>query len=520
MALAVPSFVETYVQQLSDAIGFDVETLNYTLGLFLCYPLGMIMNMIPYGFMRHAFSFLLGAFLLQFTLGVQWIHQLITSVVAYAMFLLLPRKTCTYLVPLFVMMYCVLGHLHRQYINYLGWDLDFTGCQMVLTQKLYMMAYNLYDGECLAKGKDNRASKKCASFALKELPGFIEYLGYTFCFASVLSGPAFEYTTYCGACDGSLMYDKNGKPKGKIPSNVWPTLRPFLVSLLNLVIFVVVGGSFPLLDPEDPKGNTPVILTTEFLAKPWVYRYLYMWVGLLCVRQKYYFAWMNAEGANNVWYAGFEGFDEKGEAKGWENSSNADIWAFETAPNVQTLSKEWNKKTSLWLTKYVYIRTNGSLLAVYAMSAFWHGCKCDFAKENCHFIGVYEIFLIFFTLMMVFYYCSLPWLLLVLFVGAFAHVLRALGQKEDFPSFLQCQVVLVRHQWYSVDVVFGRIPSIGLCLVGPGPFFGDVEVALLLWPHLPPHCLSAADTDSFSSQEGKESLIYLNKRMKYLLSWH
>ena len=68
MALAVPSFVETYVQQLSDAIGFDVETLNYTLGLFLCYPLGMIMNMIPYGFMRHAFSFLLGAFLLQFTL--------------------------------------------------------------------------------------------------------------------------------------------------------------------------------------------------------------------------------------------------------------------------------------------------------------------------------------------------------------------------------------------------------------------------------------------------------------------
>jgi hypothetical protein len=50
-----------------------------------------------------------------------------------------------------------------------------------------------------------------------------------------------------------------------------------------------------------------------------------------------------------------------------------DIWKFETAENVQQLSKEWNKKTSLWLTRYVYYRTNGSLIAVYSTSAFWHG---------------------------------------------------------------------------------------------------------------------------------------------------
>lgn len=371
----MPSFVSSYVEALSDAIGFDVETLNYTLGLFLCYPLGLIMNALPYGKTRHIFSFFLGAFLLQFTLGVQWIHQLITSVVAYGMFLVLPRKTCTMVVPAFVMVYCVLGHLHRQYINYLGWDLDFTGCQMVLTQKLYMMAYNLYDGECLAKGKDNRAAKKCSEFALKDMPDFFEFLGYTFCFASVLSGPAFEYATYRNICDGSLLYKADGKPKGKIPSNVWPTLRPFLTSLANLVVFVVLGGYFPLLDPANPQKNTPLILTAEFLAKPWIYRYGYLWVGLFCVRQKYYFAWKNAEGANNIWYAGFDGFDKEGKALGWENSSNVAIFSFETAPNLQTLTKEWNKKTSIWLTRYVYMRTNGSLVAVYSMSAFWHGCK-------------------------------------------------------------------------------------------------------------------------------------------------
>lgn len=354
-------------------VGFDVETLNYTLGMFLCYPLAMIMNALPYGQVRHVFSFLLGAFLLQFTLGVQWIHQLITSLVAYAMFVTLPRKVSKAMVPAFVLVYLVLGHLHRQYINYLGWDLDFTGSQMVLTQKLWMIAYNLYDGEVLQKGKDDKAAKKCSQFALAKLPNLIEFLGYTFCFSSALSGPAFEFSWYKSACEGSHIFDSNGKPRGKIPSNVWPSLRPFLMSLLCLGQFIVGNNYFPLLDPADTKRNTPLIIQTTFLAKPWYYRYMYMWIGLYVVRQKYYFAWKSAEGANNIWYAGFEGFDSNGNPLGWDNANNADIFGFETAPNTQTLSKEWNKKTSLWLTRYTYIRTGGSLIAVYSLSAFWHG---------------------------------------------------------------------------------------------------------------------------------------------------
>lgn len=358
---------------LSETIGFDVETLNYVLGLFLCYPLAMIMNMIPYGQMRHMFSFLLGAFLLQFTLGVQWIHQLISSLIAYGLLMILPRKTASFVVPAFAMMYMVMGHLHRQYINYLGYDLDFTGAQMVLTQKLYMIAYNLYDGEQIAKGKASRAATKCSKFAIPNLPGLFEFLGYTFCFSTVLSGPAFEFSVYADICSGRVMNDENGKPRGKVPSNIWPTIRPLLTSLVNMGVFVSLGGMFPINDPVDPQGATPVVLTEDFLAKPWIHRYAYLWVGLLAVRQKYYFAWKNAEGANNLWYAGFDGFDDKGNALGWESCNNVKILGFELAPNLSTLSKEWNKKTSLWLSRYVYIRTNGNLAAVYGMSAFWHG---------------------------------------------------------------------------------------------------------------------------------------------------
>jgi hypothetical protein len=357
---------------VADMIGMDVETVSYVLGLFVCYPLGIIMWQIPFGKSRHLFSFLLGAFLLQFTIHHQWIHQLISSLIAYAMILILPRKTLKTALPAFAMLYLTLGHLHRQYVNYLGWDLDFTGSQMVLTMKLYMIGFNLYDGEVLAKGIEDRASKKCAKFAIKEVPGLLEFLGYTFCFSNILAGPATEYTVYLGAIEGTIFKTPDGK-NGKIPSNLIPTLRPLLTSLLCLGLFVTLGAQFPLLDPDDPQRNTPYILTAAFLSRPWLERFARCWLALLALRQKYYFGWKNAEGAQNIWYAGFDGFDEKGEPIGWETSSNMDILGFELAPDVQLMTKNWNKKTSFWLTRYVYMRTGGNLAAVYSTSAFWHG---------------------------------------------------------------------------------------------------------------------------------------------------
>jgi hypothetical protein len=370
--LVVPDVLKSQVANVADMIGMDTETVSYVLGMFLCYPLGLIMLGTPYGKARHCSSFFLGAFLLQFTLGVQWIHHLISSLVAYAMILTLPRKTLKIVLPLFAMAYMTLGHLHRQYINYLGWDLDFTGSQMVLTQKLYMIAWNLYDGELLANGKEDRAAKKLSKYALKDTPGIFEFLGYTFCFSTILAGPATEYTTYFRACDGSLFKTPDGKPC-KPPSNIIPTLKPLIISLVCLGIHLTLGGMFPLLNPEDPQSGTPAILEEALLAKPWFQRFFYSWMALFALREKYYFGWKNAEGAANVWYAGFDGFDENGNALGWDTSNNMNIAGFELAQDLQSASKNWNIKTSLWLTRYVYMRTGGNLLAVYSLSAFWHG---------------------------------------------------------------------------------------------------------------------------------------------------
>jgi len=45
----------------------------------------------------------------------------------------------------------------------------------------------------------------------------------------------------------------------------------------------------------------------------------------------------------------------------------------ETASNIQMGTKFWNKKTALWLNRYIYSRTSGNLFITYFMSAFWHG---------------------------------------------------------------------------------------------------------------------------------------------------
>jgi hypothetical protein len=377
----VPEVMKRHSASMAEAIGFDQETFEYTMGMFICYPLGLIMLKLPYGKVKHLFSFFLGAFILQFVLGVQWIHHLVTSLVAYGLLLILPPELAKTVVPAFAMLYCVLGHLHRQYINYLGWDLDFTGTQMVITQKLYMLAYNLYDGHVLSTNgeKSNRASLKCKDCALNKVPGIIEYLGYTFCFANLLAGPAYEYKIYAATCDGSNLYttDEKGQKKllgKKMPGMLWPTLKPFLISLVCMAAFVIGNGMFPLLDSNDPQNSDPAILKEDFLAKPLFHRAAYSFLALLFIRMKYYFAWKNAEGASNIWYAGFQGFDPKtGEPLGWENANNVDILDFEFATNVKTLSAAWNKKTANWLGRYVYMRTNGSLIATYGMSAFWHG---------------------------------------------------------------------------------------------------------------------------------------------------
>ena len=73
-------------------------------------------------------------------------------------------------------------------------------------------------------------------------------------------------------------------------------------------------------------------------------------------------------------YVGFDGYNkETGEEKGWSVARGAEIWWLGTCDRIKLGTKAWNKKTSLWLLRYVYIRNRSRLAIVYAVSAIWHG---------------------------------------------------------------------------------------------------------------------------------------------------
>jgi lysophospholipid acyltransferase len=91
----------------------------------------------------------------------------------------------------FLLSYICGSHLYRMYVDYMGWSLDFTGPQMLLTIKLSAFAYNVADGRNLAKitaptgdERKDKANKAKAKLALTEVPSLLEYYGYTYCFAT------------------------------------------------------------------------------------------------------------------------------------------------------------------------------------------------------------------------------------------------------------------------------------------------------------------------------------------------
>lgn len=87
-------------------------------------------------------------------------------------------------------------------------------------------------------------------FAIDEVPNLLNYLGYVFCFSTVLAGPSFEYSTYLSAASGSNLM-KGGKIVP--PSRLKPVLLPLAQSLCALVVYVAVCPQFPLMNTVSPK---------------------------------------------------------------------------------------------------------------------------------------------------------------------------------------------------------------------------------------------------------------------------
>lgn len=360
------------VAELATTMAMDVTLIKYTIAMFAVYPFSIVLYNLPGKSAKHLFSFLVGFALVQWIFGPDWIHTFITGLGTYLICAVMPAKVQGTVAFYFVMGYMVAAHIYRMYVSYMSGVFDFTGTQMVLTMKLTSFAYNMYDGTADKKNvfpekphEDKKLAKVYqdrARFAITKLPNPIEFFGYVYCFTCILAGPAFEYKDYERAIDGTAYRTDKGEMRK--PATLLAGLQRLLVGVICLVLYMKLGAIFPV----------KMLYDKNWIATlPYYERYGRLMVAMLTERFKFYFAWKIAEGASILGGFGFEGYNADGKEKGWKGVENIDIIGFETATNVQSISRHWNKRTQGWLERYTYHRSGRSLFATYFISALWHG---------------------------------------------------------------------------------------------------------------------------------------------------
>lgn len=372
----MPAF-EEWAGETGGMIGLTPDKFKYTLGMLLAFPLAFIFTMLPYGTVRHLFSFFTGAFLAQFVLGSGWIHSLVSAACVYFIIAstLSIRALDTrrhILVFVFMMAYMTASHIYRIYVDYMGWTLDFTGPQMLLTIKLTSFAYSHFDGtvdmprikkeledETASKGRRAMYSTRLRR-SIAKLPNLLEYFGYVYCFTTYLAGPAFGIKEYLMVCNGTKH------AKGEAVPSRWLTALSVTLQAFFFVGLMLWGEAhFPISNAFDKEW---LAKTSDVSWRGWFENAGRVWLALFFIRAKYYFGWLLSEGSSII-----SGFGYHPIKKNWRGSANVDWFSFETAQSVRVGSRAWNQRTQTWLEECVYHRTNGSLLATYFVSAFWHG---------------------------------------------------------------------------------------------------------------------------------------------------
>lgn len=114
--------------------------------MLAAYPIAALWSRLPYSKIRHVYSVAAGLSLLIFCLGpIAWIHSFITSSVTYVIVRSFPPRLANKLVFIFAFAYLSASHIYRAWVDYMGWTLDFTGSQMVITLKLISFSFNVRD---------------------------------------------------------------------------------------------------------------------------------------------------------------------------------------------------------------------------------------------------------------------------------------------------------------------------------------------------------------------------------------
>jgi len=405
--------------------------------LFGSVVLALPNRALPTTTARHAYLAASGLVLLRFLLGGDkiWYPLAITGGCYMLLWLVItvPALKRTEWWP-WAVAGTAMGYLLWLHVGHVSTSsIDESAIQMVLTVKLFTLAFNLYDGTTgaaeiaariaaaeaaaasAAKRHDASAQVKAAATltvfgdrrdrAITSLPSLLEYLGYCLNVTTVLVGPSFEFGVY--AREQRQWGNGNSPP----PVSRLPAV---LVTLLQGVFFMSLNA---LLQPM-----VPIEGVFDLAAKPGASFWrllLFLHVSYLARRMGYYAVWKVAEAAavtagfghqqaigcadagagkhktarascssrsgKRATHAGVAASESnttclqrtRASVTAWSGAANINPLACELPGSPSDVMRNWNTHVQSWLQRYIYLRAPRAFglnrLTAFFASALWHG---------------------------------------------------------------------------------------------------------------------------------------------------
>ena len=380
------------VDYLCDASGLDAASSKTLICLFLSFPISAIFKRLPDTNYQLKNTYIIAAsavyifFILEIYKGFFII--LGNALFTYLLTKYYKSRFMPWLNLIGLMGFLCINHIHAQFTvrEMNPGEIDFTGAQMVMGMKLSAFGWSYADGLMYHKDRakfDTELNVYQRSRAILHHPALISYLGYVFFYASLVTGPSFDYADYEKFILTDLFNDvpESRKPgrgrKRKIPKSGRIALKKVLQGFVWIGLFVYLT----------PRITVEQSLSDDFrYHHNFAYKLVFIWVLGLVQRLKYYAVWLISEGACIVVGLGYNGYDAQKDKMYWNRVQNIDPMKFELGQNVHDCLEAWNMNTNKWLKNFIYLRTctrdkeTGKLKAgliptiiTFATSAFWHG---------------------------------------------------------------------------------------------------------------------------------------------------
>nr|CAG4718465.1 unnamed protein product [Naegleria fowleri] len=421
------------IRNISNMLGVDESAATYMFFLMVMnFPMAVLLRMTRFGKWRAFLGMWMGLFYTFYTFGVETLHSIVVPLIVYiwlyvtvgmsdrvVQYLRQQRRT-RMVVPMvafvFSFGYLLVCHYHRMLTDYLGWKLDFTGLQMLITLKCVAVAWNLHDGILLNNPeKSSQVMSHHHPFhrihRLERMPSLLEYFGFLFFCIPVLSGPIYEMSDYLNFIYGQDLNHNNNKDnndddtsddlkntnreRNNPPIPYLLISKKILLAIFNMFLVLKTAPYFGRETFEsiiyEREGHKELMNHSTKILNPnsLLYKFLFSFACMTSIKFKYIVGWCWSEAALLIAGFGYQRDYKNGEFS-FEGAEAVKFLDHFLASNLRDVTTTWNVSVSKWLRNYVYTRVGerpGTLATVvtFIVSAIWHGVYAGYAIVWIHY---------------------------------------------------------------------------------------------------------------------------------------